>query len=344
MAVSSRKVSEKTLDDRVRNVLEFVKRCSEIKGISKTEGRRDTPEARALNRKLMADSVVLLRNDNKIIPLPSDVTEIALIGPNLKNIAYSGGGSAQLEPYYTVSPYRGIVNQLTDEGKRQDVKIHYEVGADAYGFYPTLGENMKTPEGQQGYLRIRFFCEPPSVPNRETVEELRSKDSSWQMMGYGHPKLGHTFYADVECIYTPLETGDHSWGLACYGTTSLFIDGKLIIDNTTKQRSGNGFFGKGTAMETGILYMEAGKEYHVKIEFGSAATSKIVKKGVVRYGGGAGRVGCVRVFDAEAGIRRAVELAKRCKYTILCAGLNVSQPLALNMLENGDDTNYFSLM
>jgi len=324
LAVSSRKVTSKTIDDRARKVLEFVKRCVQIEGVSPIEGKRDTAEDRALNRKIMANSVVLLKNDSKMLPIPQDITEIALIGPNLKNVAYCGGGSAQLEPYYTVSAYQGIVNQLTNEGKRKDVKIHYEVGAHSHGFLPTLGDNMTAPGGEQGMLRIRFYCEPPSVPNREIIDEVVSRDSIWQLMGYGHPRLGKVFYADVECVYKAAETGKFSWGVASFGTTTLYVDGKLVVDNTTVQRSGNAFFGKGSEMETGTVDMEAGKDYQIKVEFGSAATSKIVKQGVLSYGGGAGRIGCVAMIEPEEAIERAVKLAKKCKYTVLCAGLNVS--------------------
>ncbi|KAH8662620.1 glycosyl hydrolase family 3 N terminal domain-containing protein [Xylariales sp. PMI_506] len=323
MAVSSRKVTDDTIDSRVRNVLEFVKHCSEIEGISPIEGIRDTMEDRALNRKLMADSVVLLKNDDNILPLPAaDITDIALIGPNFKNVAYCGGGSAQLEPHYIVSAYDGIVDQLTNGGERKDVKIHYEVGAASHGFLPVLDDNMAAPEGEEGLLRIRFYCDPPSVPNREIIDQYLSKGSIWQLAGFGHPRLGKTFWADVECTYTPIETTDYNWGVASFGTTSLYIDGNLTVDNTTNQKAGNAFFGKGSTMETAVVAMEAGRKYNIKVEFGSSTLSKLVKRGVVSYGGGAGRIGCLPVIQPEESIRRAADLAKRCKYTIVCAGLN----------------------
>src|SRR5258706_12830105 len=96
LSVSTRKVTPATLNERVRNVLNFVKRATEIEGVSPVEGKRDFPEDRLLNRKLAADSVVLLKNDASMLPFPKNINEIALIGPSLKNVAYCGGGSAQL--------------------------------------------------------------------------------------------------------------------------------------------------------------------------------------------------------------------------------------------------------
>ncbi|CZR61435.1 related beta-glucosidase K [Phialocephala subalpina] len=298
LAVSSRKVTHATINSRARSVLNLVNRCTKIEGVSPFEGKRDNPEDHMLNRKLATDSIVLLKNDNNILPLSLDIGEMALIGPNMKNAAYCGGGSAQLEGYYTVSNYQGIVDRLTRNGERKDVKIHFEEGAHAYGFLPVLGENVISPTGQKGHLRMRFFADPPSMPNRGVIDELDLHDSTWQLMGYSHPGLDTRFWADVEGTYIPLETEKFEWGIACYGTLSLFIDEKLIIDNTSSQEAGNSFFGKGTTERD------------------------VTKPGVVNYGGGAGRIGVVKLIDHEVAIERAVMLAKRCMHTILCVGLD----------------------
>jgi beta-glucosidase len=318
LAVSSRKVTPTTIDERARNVLEFVRRASEVP-VSNVEGKRDLPEDRALNRKLAADSLVLLRNDAGVLPLPNDIKEIALIGPSLKNVAFCGGGSASLEPYYTVSPYQGIVNQL---GK--DAKVQYEVGAYAHGYLPTLSpSDWQAADGQPGG-RVRFFREPPSVSDREIIDETIISESVWQLMGFQHDRLNGLFYGDIEGSFTAPATGAFEFGLAVYGSANLYIDGRLIIENTTLQNSGSFFFGKGTIEEKSTVDLVEGQVYNIKIQFGSAPSSKLVKPGVVNFGGGAGRLGIVQVLDEDEAIRRAVGLAKNNKYTILCAGLTVS--------------------
>jgi beta-glucosidase len=89
----------------VRNVLEFVQRASKI-AVSPEESTRDLLQDRKLNRKLAADSVVLLKNKSELLPLGQrPFKSIALIGPNMKTAAFCGGGSASLHLYYTVSPY-----------------------------------------------------------------------------------------------------------------------------------------------------------------------------------------------------------------------------------------------
>jgi hypothetical protein len=66
------------------------------------------------------------------------------------------------------------------------------------------------------------------------------------------------------------------------------------------------------------------------LEFASSLTSKVISNSMVSFPGGAGRIGVVRKINEDESIARAALLAKENKYTILCAGLNVSSlsPLA----------------
>ncbi|KAJ5213627.1 Glycoside hydrolase family 3 [Penicillium cf. viridicatum] len=327
LAVSSRKVSHAILDTRARNVLNLVRKCAKIEGVSSVECIRDTAEDRATNRQLAGESIVLLKNDSGILPIPSDeVEEIALIGPNLKNGAYCGGGSAQLDSYYVVTNYEGIVDRLTNNGQRKDVKINYEIGVHSWGFLPLLGSQVTSPDGRVGGLRMCFFSEPPSNPHREVVDIMDITNSTWQLMGYSHPKLGPQFWADAEGTFCTDETGDYEWGIACCGTASLFIDGTMIIDNTTIQQPGNSFFGRGSTEKKAVTHIEGGQNYQIKLQFGSLPTSKIYKEGVVAYGSGAGCIGVWPVSKPDKAIARAAALARKCKYTIVCVVLDVRSP------------------
>ncbi|GAM40363.1 glycosyl hydrolase family 3 protein [Talaromyces pinophilus] len=314
LAISSRKVSRSTLDERARTVLEFVKRANKAE-VSTVESTRDFPEDRRLNRKLAADSIVLLKNESGLLPLnQKTLKSVALIGPNMKTAAFCGGGSASLLPYYSVSPYQGIMNQL-----HPGVEIIYETGASSYAFIPELeASDVRTPEGQPG-LRMRFYRDPPSVKERRVVEEIIIQESSWQLMGFSNPQLDRLFYADIEAELIAPATSPFEFGIAVYGSGSLFIDDQLIIDNTTVQRGGNFFFGKGTLEEKATV--DLGQLYKIKVQFASGPSSKLVKPGVVNFGGGAGRLGMVQAIDPELAITRAVEAAKRADITILGVGL-----------------------
>ncbi|CAH0018761.1 unnamed protein product [Clonostachys rhizophaga] len=316
LAISSRKVFRSTLDERARTVLNFVQRASKAE-VSAIESTRDFPEDRKLNRKLASDSVVLLKNESGLLPLNQKTFKsIALIGPNMKTAAFCGGGSASLQPYYSASPYQGIVDQLP-----ADVEILYETGATSFAYIPELqASDVRTPEGRPG-LRMRFYRDPPSIKERRVVEEIIMQESSWQLMGFSNPELDRLFYADIEAELFAPATGPFEFGVAVYGSSSLFIDDQLIIDNTTVQRGGNFFFGKGTLEEKATVDLIEGQLYKIKVQFASGASSKLVKPGVVNFGGGAGRLGMVQVVEPELAIIRAVEVARRADVTILAVGL-----------------------
>ncbi|KAL4885969.1 putative beta-glucosidase K [Aspergillus karnatakaensis] len=322
LAVSTRKVPPSMIDDRARSVLKFVKRASRV-DVLPEESARDFPEDRELNRKLAASSVVLLKNDIGLLPLGESARtfkSVALIGPNMKTAAYCGGGSASLDPYYTVTPYEGIIKRLPPE-----IIVTYEIGAYAYGFIPELrAPDIHTPEGTPG-LRMRFYRDAPCQANRQVIHETTMSESVWQLMGFSHPKLDKLFYADIEGDLVAQETGLYEFGLAVYGTAAFYLDNKLVIDNRSTQRGGTFFFGKGTLEETCTVQLTKGQTYRIRIEFASGASSKLIKPGVVNFGGGAGRLGMTLAVDEASQIKQAVDAAKAADITILCAGLSKDQ-------------------
>ena len=72
-AVGVNKVTQHTLDERARNILKLVDRCA---GANIPENAEEitanTPETSALLREIGADTIVLMKNENNILPLKKD--------------------------------------------------------------------------------------------------------------------------------------------------------------------------------------------------------------------------------------------------------------------------------
>ncbi len=67
------KVGMHTLDERVRNVLEIVKKVAKANIPEYAEEKTaNTPETAAFLRKIGADSIVLLKNEGNILPFKKD--------------------------------------------------------------------------------------------------------------------------------------------------------------------------------------------------------------------------------------------------------------------------------
>ncbi|KAH6662238.1 glycosyl hydrolase family 3 N terminal domain-containing protein [Halenospora varia] len=314
-ALISKKITEGTLDKRVREVLKLVSRVSKT-GIPENapETSRDIPETSDLLRELAGEAIVLLKNEKSALPLRKDKT-VAVIGPNAKVAAYCGGGSATLKPYYAVTLFDGISN------KGGDVK--YSVGCHAHKMLPALGTSFKSEDGKIGFT-FKAFTSPASETSRLPVDVLHITDSNMYLSDYHHPKLTEDlWWAEVEAFFTPDESCEFEFGLTVFGTGKLYIDDEMLIDNETKQRSGGSFFNVGTVEETGVKSVTAGQTYKIKVIYASGVTSKLVNPdGVVSFGSGGIRIGGARVIKPEEEIAKAVELAKSVDQVVLCMGLN----------------------
>ncbi|KAF9885310.1 hypothetical protein FE257_013027 [Aspergillus nanangensis] len=312
-SMTSNKVSEKTLDDRVRKVLEMVQLAQKA-GVPEhaPERQLNRPEDRALLRRAAAESIVLLKNESNILPL--DRTKKTLVlGPNADIAAYCGGGSAALRAYYTVTPREGIAAKGSVEFT-QGVYGHKEL--------PLLGEVLTTESGERGYT-FRVYTEPVTCVGREVVDELHMTNSSAFLMDYTHPKVaGDLYYATLEGYFEPPVSGVYDFGLTVAGTGLLYIDGELVVDNKTHQRQGTSFFGIGTLEERGAKYLEAGKRHHLHVEYSTAPTSNLENHGVVSFGPGGVRLGgCLRL-DSELSTKEAVRLAAETEQVVIVVGLS----------------------
>ncbi|KAK3704870.1 beta-glucosidase [Vermiconidia calcicola] len=318
--VSSRRVPIHILDERVRNMLNLVKQCktSGVKEWAK-EGTNDTPETAKLLRRLAADSCVLLKNERDALPLKKNKS-VLLIGPNARTSVFCGGGSSSMAPYYAVSPFDGVKSKLKDPSKLQ-----HTIGCYSHKELP-LASNQFTvssdPKSRTG-LVFKAYNEPPCLEGRSAVDEIVLTNTYSMLMDYKHPLLeDDLWYANVEGYFQAERTGEYELGLCVYGTGNLFVDDKLVVDNTTKQAQGSVFFGCGTVEEKGRIHMEEGKTYHVKLEFASAPASKLDGGGVPQFGGGGFRIGGAWVLDMGDTVAEAVRLASEAEQVVICAGLN----------------------
>lgn len=129
-AVKSGRLSEEVLDRAVERILKIVFKAVE----NKKEGFTYDKEAHhELAVKVARESMVLLKNEDNILPLKEEGT-IGIIGGFAKEPRYQGGGSSHLNPTKVSIPLDEILNIVQDK-----VKILY-----AQGYDLTTGD--KTPE------------------------------------------------------------------------------------------------------------------------------------------------------------------------------------------------------
>lgn len=90
-AIKEGKISEKTINDRVADVLRVKFQMglfdNPYKGDEKTvEKRVHTKEHQAVSRRAALESIVLLKNEGNILPLSKNLKKVAVIGPNAEEV------------------------------------------------------------------------------------------------------------------------------------------------------------------------------------------------------------------------------------------------------------------
>lgn len=110
-------INETTINVRVSELLRVMFRVGMFDDPETLpKGQTNTPAHQALARQIAEEGIVLLKNDNNLLPLNKDqISNITLLGPNLDKAMAKGGGSATLKPPYEVTPLDGLKQYLGDE-------------------------------------------------------------------------------------------------------------------------------------------------------------------------------------------------------------------------------------
>ncbi|CAL1703114.1 unnamed protein product [Somion occarium] len=327
-SIESRKVMARTVKERAKKVLELTQKCAqgapEVLNGDGLEYTRESDADKALMRHIASQSIVLLKNDNNLLPLkPKEqgLKKIAIVGGNAKAIVLSGGGSASLKPSYFISPYEGIVEALGS-----DVEITYSEGARAYMQMPTLEYDIFTNEGKRGWLGEWYTHEnDESMTPVDPPVKTQYIDETRLFISTSYPE-GITKRWTLK-LRGQLKPRDHDcdfeFGLISAGRAKLYIDDKLVIDNWTRQRRGEAFFQAGSEEERGIFPVKAGIAHSIYVEFcnvrGPADTDP--DEAVMDANPGV-RLGGAEVQDPDQLMEAAVKLASEADVVVAVVGLN----------------------
>ena len=305
-AVEQGEVTEATIDTSVRRLLRLLDRAGLFESVA-TEPEQDTdlPEHRALIREAGAEGIVLLKNEKQTLPLQStQLSSLAVIGPNAQVAQIMGGGSAQVNVHYAVTPFEGIESRVGDR-----VSVRYEAGCTNYKLLPLLESEqiLAGTEGETYGLAVDYFT-ASDLTGTPHLREIRPKSElSW----FGAMPEGvnpRQFSLRATGRFTPRETGRYTFGLISAGRSRLFVDRQSVIENWTEQARGGDFFMTGTEVQATIL-LEAGRTYLLTLEFAKSAATPV----------GAVRLGCLSPVPVDA-IERAAQLAASSDVAIVCVG------------------------
>lgn len=317
-AVTAGEVSEDVLDTHVRRLLLLAQRTGALDASKETDQRTTPDERRAVSRQLAADAMVLLRNEavgagsqdpaaghGPVLPLdlgPGSV--LAVIGPNAADTAGQGGGSARVNAVHTVSVLEGLRRRLEPLG----VEVAYERGCVTWAQTPAL--NVA--------LELEYFTgSDESAFAGETLH--REPAGSAQLTWLGEPVPGVNGLEpggySVRCSGTlePTEDGTWTFALVQVGSARLSVGGETVVEVGAGAERGKGFFGFGTAEQSGSIDLSAGRSYDIVVDYTVQPRSPLA--GLF--------VGAIPPLpEADELLRRAEALATRADAVVCVVGTN----------------------
>src|ERR1700744_820406 len=148
-AVKSGKLSQKQLDANVTRILNIILRSPEFKKYKYSNTPNLKKDAQ-ITRSAAAQSMVLLKNDDKTLPLKSK--KIALFGNTSYELIAGGTGSGFVNRGYTISLAQGLGNG----GYTVDDKLK--------GAYETY---INTEKAKHPKSPMSFFAPPPPPPEMD---------------------------------------------------------------------------------------------------------------------------------------------------------------------------------
>lgn len=208
-----------------------------------------------LAREAAQKSVVLLKNENNILPFSHDIRTIAVIGPNADNWEALLGNYNGI-PKNPVTVLQGLKNKLEPK-----TKILFEEGchlADGiHNLHPIPSVYFQTEDGKQG-LKGEYFTNSKLEGEPAFVQIDDNIDFYWELLSPAPELKPDDFSIRWTGYLTPPVTGTYnigSWGLPML---QVWLEGERILSHNGDHHA----FHAEKAVN-----LEAGKKYKIVYEY-----------------------------------------------------------------------------
>jgi len=127
-ALNSGEIPQSTIDDKVKRILTVIFKLGlfDKPVLEENNALINSPENRKVAYETSKASIVLLKNDQNILPLDKEkMKTVAVIGPNAEVARTGGGGSAYVSSIDPVAPLNGLKNKMSS-----NIKIEYAKGVE----------------------------------------------------------------------------------------------------------------------------------------------------------------------------------------------------------------------
>ena len=295
--VQSGEIPPATIDDKVRRIL---RKAIQFGFYDREQTDATIPlysqEGRQLALEEASSGIVLLKNENGLLPLEKNkIKTLAVLGPNAYPAVIGGGGSSLTKPFDAISFLEGISNYL---GK--SVRVDYVIEDLPLDEIVKNTQFVTSPGGPEG-LKSEYF-------NNELLEGAPALVRTDEKIGFrwaegsyvnGGP-LDH-FSVRWSGYFIPGTEDDYKFFVSADDGVRLYVNDQRVIDDWQRH---------GETLDTYSAHLERGKPYKLRLEY------------FENVGTATARFGIAPAARSLGASTRAA--AKKADAVILCMGFDPS--------------------
>jgi beta-glucosidase len=220
----------------------------------------DSKEHKSLALEAARKSIVLLKNEDNILPLKKDIGTVAVIGPNADQWLMLLGNYNGV-PSDPITPLRGIKEKVSAKSKVLFAQ-GCELSAGMPMFYTIPPGNLFRKENLPG-VNVSYFNnkEFNGAPLFSSVD--KNVDANWYDKAPRNDMDDDNFGVRWTGELQPDRTGSYQIGIISTCNTKLYVNDSLVAKTTYHFRDE---YGDPRLRKSDILKLEAGKRYKIAIE------------------------------------------------------------------------------
>jgi len=258
----------------------------------------DSETHRLLALETARKSLVLLKNENNLLPFSKDVKKVAVIGPNSDDLEVLLGNYNGY-PSNPITPLNGIIGKLPNAEVKYAVGCKLAEGLPIFEPIPSsiLYTNEKlTENGLIGEYFSNLDCEGEPLYKiiDKNVDFVWGSTPPFEDMSYDKYAVKWTGYLVVP------ESGNYALGGEAFSGMKLYLNDELIVSREDVHHP---------KKEYEYVTLEAGNPYKIKLEYKQNNT----EHAIMRFLWGPPN----DTLETEA-----IELAKQSDVVIFCMGLS----------------------
>ncbi len=254
LAIKNGVFTEEVINDKVRRILRIIFRFGfyDNKQLDLSIPK-DNPDGAKVALDLARGGIVLLKNQNNILPLSTNIKKIAVIGPN-SDVYIAGGGSSYTFPFRSVTTLEGIKKHA------QNADIVHSVGLPVLSdlvskstFYIEKGSSVRG-------LKAEYFnnIKLQGAPFKTRIDTIVSINNGWHVAS---DRRGFPFdHCSVRWtgVVKPQQSGKYKFTVRGFDGFRLYVDGEQVVNLWREQ---------GITTKSVSLDLLAGKEHTVRLEY-----------------------------------------------------------------------------